>query len=38
MILEHCSAEGDGHVDPEKDPKGYHKPGPSGRVAVLLDA
>lgn len=38
MVLENCSGEGDGHVDPEKDPEGYHEPGASGGVAVLLDA
>ena len=38
MILEDCGAKGNGHVYPEEDPQGYHEPGASGRVTVLLNA
>ena len=38
MVLKDCGAKGDGDIDPEEDPKGYHEPGASGRVTVLLDA
>lgn len=38
MVLEDCGDEGDRHIHPEEDPKGYNEPGASGGVAVLLDA